>query len=334
MLREIEIIMPETLGDEVTEIIDGFEIIDCLKISLNNNQILWKIIVTAEISSGIMDSLEKRLSFNNKVKINLKQVEAYLPEKEETEDEKKTSKFKTEEEKIQVNSALSRAELYTEVKSASNINYPYLIFVVLSAIVAASGLLQDNIAVIIGAMVIAPLLGPNMGLALAVTLGDFELGKKAVKTNLVGIFIPLIISILIGWIIPVEELSHEILSRTYVGWGDIVLALAAGSAGSLAFTTGVSGAVIGVMIAVALLPPLIVAGILLGAGEISLAIGAFLLLACNIISINLTAIITFNIQGIKPLNWWEKPKAEKALYISYFIWISMLLLLIYIIQFS
>ena len=75
---------------------------------------------------------------------------------------------------------------------------------------------------------------------------------------------------------PIAELNPEIVNRTFVGWGDIVLALAAGSAGSLAFTTGVSGAVIGVMIAVALLPPLIAAGVLLGLGEITLAVGAFL----------------------------------------------------------
>ncbi len=337
MLREIELILSEDKTEPVKKILSEFDIIDKVKLSIQDNMVLWKIIVTAEVSSGIMDVLEKKLSFSANFRLNLRQIEAYLPLNEEENDKKSKEdklKEKTLEEAKKTTSALSRMELYTDIKTASTLSHPYLMLSFLSAVVAAAGLIQNNVAVIIGAMVIAPLLGPNMGMALAATLGDYKLAKEAIITNFTGIFLSLIVSVIIGWIVPISSWSSEIISRTSVGWGDIALALAAGAAGSLAFSTGISGAVIGVMIAVALVPPLIAGGLLLGAGEYTLAVGAILLFACNIISINLSAIITFTIQGLKPLNWWEKPKAERSLRISYIIWITMLIILIYIIYIS
>ena len=82
--------------------------------------------------------------------------------------------------------------------------------VILSTVVASIGLIKDNLAVIIGAMVIAPLLGPNIGLALATTLGDSDLGKKALKTNFTGIFIAFILALGIGHFIPFVELNKEL----------------------------------------------------------------------------------------------------------------------------
>ncbi len=359
MLREIEILMDSQEVSQIEPLLDDFEIIDNNQIPLPEDKILWKIIVTAEESSGILDLLEKKLSFKSGFRLNVKQIEASLPRREEKSEESKEDKEeksegardqkqtakegkekeekeekeekKDKEDKTKTTSALSRMELYTEVQSAAVLNTPFIMLVFFSAIVAASGLLQDNVPVIVGAMVIAPLLGPNIGLALAVTIGDLELGRKAIFTNLTGIILALLVSVFIGILVPADPMSREIMVRTAVGWGDIVLALAAGAAGSLAFTTGISGAVIGVMIAVALLPPLNVAGILLGAGEFSRAGGAFLLFLSNFICINLSAIVTFNLQGIRPLNWWEEEKAKKALATSLIIWLSMLLLLIFLI---
>ena len=128
--------------------------------------------------------------------------------------------------------------------------------VVLSTLVAAIGLVRGDIAVIIGAMVIAPLLGPNVALALAVTLGDGTLAVRALKTIAAGVATAAVVSVLMGVILPVDPSVPEIASRTDASFSDLALALAAGSAGALAFTTGIPTALIGVMVAVALLPPL------------------------------------------------------------------------------
>lgn len=95
-----------------------------------------------------------------------------------------------------------------------------------------------------------------------------------------------------------------------MGLGDIALALAAGSAGALAFTTGVPAVVVGVMVAVALLPPLVVTGLLAGSGHFDRAVSAFILVTANVTCLNLAAVGTFLMQKVRPRTWWE---AERAL---------------------
>ena len=184
--------------------------------------------------------------------------------------------------------------------------------VALSTVVAAIGLHHNSLAVIIGAMVIAPLLGPNVALSLGTTLGDLSLLRQGLLAALAGIAAALAFSVLIGLLLEVDPTLSELASRTRLDASDIVLALASGCAGALAFTTGVSAALIGVMVAVALLPPLVTSGLLLGGGHPTLAMGAFSLFLVNLICVNLAGVTTFLVQGIKPTNWWEKDRAVKA----------------------
>ncbi len=212
--------------------------------------------------------------------------------------------------------------------------------VIISSIVASIGILNGNIAVIIGAMVIAPLLGPNVALALATTLGDLELLKNCIKSNLTGIIAALIFSLVLGFLLndrltintDLKEFYPELYSRTQVGMGDIALALASGSAGALSFTMGLPSALIGVMVAVALLPPLVTFGMLIGAGLIEPAIGAVLLLSVNIICVNLAGVATFLFQGVRPRTWWEASRAKRSSRIAILIWTALLLILILIIS--
>ena len=146
-----------------------------------------------------------------------------------------------------------------------------------SAVVAPVRFPYKNVTVVIGAMVIAPLLGPNVALSLATALGDVDLAKSAAKTDLVGILVALAIAIPIAFLVRVDPRAAEIQSRLHVQLKDVVLALASGSAGVLSITTGASAALIGVMVAVALLPPLVTFGLLIGAGYRVLAMSALLL---------------------------------------------------------
>jgi uncharacterized hydrophobic protein (TIGR00341 family) len=206
--------------------------------------------------------------------------------------------------------------------------------VVLSSLVAAIGVLRDNVAIIIGAMVIAPLLGPNVALSLATTLGDEKLARMALRTAVVGTLIALALSVCLGVVVPFDTTIHEVTSRTEVGIGDIVLALASGTAGALAFTAGLSTALIGVMVAVALLPPVVVFGLLIGAGETAMAMGALLLTMTNIICVNLSGVATFLVQGVRPLSWWDMASAKKATQKAIVIWGLLLVFLILLVLFS
>ena len=199
--------------------------------------------------------------------------------------------------------------------------------ILLSAVVAAVGLMKNNTAVIIGAMVIAPLLGPNVALSLATTLGDPQLGRNALTTNFTGLFLGFSIAAAIGFFIPVDPGIPEIASRTVVGTSDIILALASGIAAALALTSSASTALIGVMVAVALMPPLVTSGLLLGSGYLALSFDAFLLLLVNMICINLAGVTSFLLQGIRPFRWWEAEKAKKATKKAIFLWAVLLMVL-------
>jgi uncharacterized hydrophobic protein (TIGR00341 family) len=229
---------------------------------------------------------------------------------------------------------VSKEELHTRISDGAKLTGIYIAFVALSTIVAGFGLIRDNIAVIIGAMVIAPLLGPNVGLSLATALGDRKMGRSALRTLLVGVLVALVISIglgALGVFVGQDLETSQVLLRTDVHFYDIILALAAGAAGVLAFTSGLSATLIGVMVAVALLPPLVALGILIGSGDFGLAAKALLLLLTNLICINLAGVTVFYIQGVRPREWWEVEKARRASRNALIGWTVMLVALVLVI---
>lgn len=225
---------------------------------------------------------------------------------------------------------VNREELYANALDSSELTFGFLLLVALSAVVAAVGLTRDNLPVVIGAMVIAPLLGPNVALAVGTTFGDLGLTKKSLSTGLIGGLLALGVSACIGLVTTVDPDIRAISRLTEVGFADITIALAAGSAGALAFTTGLSRAVIGVMVAVALLPSLAASGLLLGSGHASLAANALMLTASNIICINLAGVTTFLVKGVRPTRWQEAERAKHAVWLVYTLWLILLILLIII----
>ena len=108
----------------------------------------------------------------------------------------------------------------------------------------------------------------------------------------------------------------------------VALALASGAAATLSLTTGLSSVLVGVMVAVALLPPAATLGLMLGSGHAAQAIGAALLLAVNIVSVNLAAKLVFLIKGVRPRTWVEKDKARRAMLSYITVWVVTLIILI------
>ena len=221
---------------------------------------------------------------------------------------------------------ISREELYADLSGHTRVTPGFMIMVVLSAIVAAVGLARNSPAIVIGAMVMAPLLGPNMALSLATTLGDVKLAARALRANLVGLVLATLVALISGFVLSVDPALTETTSRTAVGPADIVVALAAGIAGALAFTTGVPTSLVGVMVAVALLPPLVLFAMLMAAGELDLSLGAFLLFLCNVISINLAGVATFLFQGVSPRSWWQAERSKRMTRRSLAIWVGLLVI--------
>ncbi len=318
-LRLMEMFLPEKNSSEVSALLGEHEHLDIWHDRLDG-QILVRLLLPAEETEAVLDNLERHFSGVDGFRIILLPVEATVPRQKPQENEQKGL---PQEEQAKAE-RISREELYNDIVDSARISKIYIVMVILSSIVAAIGLLQDSVAVIIGAMVIAPLLGPNVALSLAATLGDMELALSSAKANAAGIAITLALSLLMGSVLTLSPDIPEIASRTRVGLSDVVLALASGSAGAFAFTAGVSATLIGVMVAVALLPPLVTFGMLLGSGYFVDAKAALLLFLTNLICVNLAGIITFLIQGIRPVTWWEAEKAKKATRVAIILWVVLL----------
>lgn len=277
---------------------------------------IMRVLIADDRAQIVLDALQQALGKDPEVRIVVIGVEAALPrppEKERTKEEAATA---------------IREALYEEIEKSARLDNNFLILVILSTIVAAIGLIEDNVAVVIGAMVIAPLLGPNLALGLGTALGDTALMWKATRTNGIGIGLAFLLSLGIGLIWPVDIKSHELMARTDVGLDSVALALASGAAAVLSITTGLSSVLVGVMVAVALLPPTATLGLMLGAGQYPHALGAALLLAVNIVCVNLSAKAVFLAKGIHPRTWWEKKKAKRAMILYLMIWAVSLALLV------
>jgi uncharacterized hydrophobic protein (TIGR00341 family) len=293
------------------------------------------LLLSAEKTEPVLDVLEKHFSSREFFRINLIPVEATIPRpEEEPETPAKETGDQEKKDEEAIPDRIHREELYEDIRDVAGFTRVYVVMVILSSVVATIGILRNNVAIIIGAMVIAPLLGPNVALSLATTLGDLSLGRQALKTIVSGIMIALVLSVSLGIALPVDPTIPEIASRTQVGFGDVVLALASGIAGSLAFTAGLPSTLIGVMVAVALLPPLVTFGLLMGSGYALGALGAMLLFSANLICVNLSGVGTFLVQGIRPLTWWEADRAKKATRTAMVLWGLLLLLLILLIVYS
>ena len=315
-MKYVEIVADVGLVDTVSAIAEQHEVSDFRLGVLNEDGLQqMRLLVPDHKIQNVLDKLQRTLDTQPNEKIVFLPVEVSLPKP--SDEERRDENLAT----------TSRESLYRDVEKNSHLDTGFILLVILSTIVAAVGLIRDNVAVIIGAMVIAPLLGPNLALGLGTALGDVSLMLKATFTTLIGIAITIIMSILIGLVFSGETNSVELLARTDVGMDSIALALASGAAAALSITTGLSSVLVGVMVAVALLPPAATIGIMLGYGNINLALGATLLLAINIVCVNLACNVVFLTKGISPRSWWGKENAKKSIKNYTLVWIITLIIL-------
>lgn len=331
-LRQIEVIIPKEGKEDFENLLADKSVEHYWNEESENSGFLLKALVDANKTEAFLDKAEQLMGKKKGYRLVMHEVEAILP-RVEKEDEDEKEKESEEDEKTEPWNVplqgirVSREELYNDISDSVNLSGVYLAMVTFSTIVAALGVLRDSAAIVIGAMVIAPLLGPNVALALSTTLGDSSLFKKSLRTNISGISVALFISIALGFFLNIDASVYQLASRTQVHLSDIALALASGAAGVLAYTIGMSAAVIGVMVAVALLPPLVTAGLLIGDMQWGLAYYALLLLTTNVICVNLAAVATFTVQGIKPRTWYKAEKAKRINKVAFSLWLALLLIL-------
>ncbi len=296
-------------------------------------RVVVDVVLPGAGNEPLLEALEQELGGLEGFRLILLPVQATVPRIKEKEDDGDPVAKEGASRKggHRGSDRISREELYTELSWASRTTGYYLVMVALSAVVASAGLLMGDTAVIIGAMVIAPLLGPNMALGLSTTLGDLELGKAALRASAIGAGVAFGVACLLGIVLTVDPGGVEIVSRTRVSFGHVALALAAGAAGVLSITGGMGIGLVGVMVAVALLPPLTAAGLLIGDGWWGPGVGALLLVVANVACVNLAAIATFLAQGVRPLSWWEEGRAKQATWVAALLWAGLVFVLLAVI---
>ena len=216
------------------------------------------------------------------------------------------------------------------IEENSLLTVPYVVMNALATVVACYGLLADSTAVVIGAMIIAMLLGPITGIAMGLVEGDNELLRKAFLAELAGVLTVLIIAAIVGKIHQDVPLGKEVFSRTAPNILDLVIALAGGAAGAYATVSPrLNLGLVGVAIATALVPPLSACSILLVRGATQLATGAFLLFLTNFVSIQVAASVVLWLHGYNKITNLDQGLKKLVLrnFISFSILIALIVLL-------
>lgn len=206
-------------------------------------------------------------------------------------------------------------ELFLALRDSARVTPSYQVLMVLSVLLALAGMYANSAPVIIGAMILAPLMSPVVSLAMGLARTDSSLIRTSLRTLSVGVAWGLACGIFLAWAMPLDIPTAEMKSRMSPTLLDLFVAVISGMAGAYANAKEeIAKSLAGVAIAVALVPPLSVAGIGLGWGDWNMAGGAFLLLITNLVGISLAASATFLVLGFAPFK-----RARAGLGISLFI---------------
>ena len=196
--------------------------------------------------------------------------------------------------------ATDRIDLFDRLQVGARWNIDFMMMMCLSTAIASLGLIQNSTAVVIGAMVVAPLMTPLIGAGLGLVQGNTIFFRDSIKAMGFGIGAALLISLVLGFVVPMEELTPELLARGGPTIIDLGVAFLSGAAAAYAVARpSLLGALAGVAIAAALVPPLATVGISFAEGVWEVSEGAAILFATNLVAIILGAAFIYRRLGIQ-----------------------------------
>ncbi|PSH01231.1 MAG: TIGR00341 family protein [Nanohaloarchaea archaeon SW_10_44_10] len=211
-------------------------------------------------------------------------------------------------------SILSQAEIYSQAQEAAVFNRAEWSLVALSSIIATYGLIADNIIVVIGAMMVAPILSPFVSGALSLNIGDKKLLKQSLKTGSTSFLLAVLASAIAAAPLPVTgNPTLTLVSQPSIV--SILLSVFVGAAATLTFVTGMRDEMAGVAVAIALIPPIASIGIGLKLADIEIVLNSFAVAGMNAFSIVASGFLCFHLLGIRPSTYYRKKQAEKIRYV-------------------
>ncbi len=193
--------------------------------------------------------------------------------------------------------------LFSDLREESSLSSTFMVLLILATMIALFGLYINSASVIIGAMLLAPLMQPIVGVSMGLLRQDTPLLLSGLRSIAIGVFAVIVTAILIAWLLPLEQLTSEMNGRLSPTLLDLFVAIVSGVAAAYAKSNEkIVGSLAGVSIAVALVPPLVVSGIGLGWGAWSMFGSALLLFVTNLVGIVLAASLTFLVLGFSPIH--------------------------------
>lgn len=324
-LRIIQLLANKKYKPKLDKIIDDKDVISNWSAKSSGDHQSFYFLINSDFSQEFLDKLSELTEDDKLSRIIITDAVTSLPkdylDKKHENEQNKPSYFRK----------VSREELKEDVSGGGSLSADFLSLVFLSAIVATIGMMSGNIAIVIGAMVIAPLLAPNIALGVGSALGDLKLMRNSVITGVVGVSLSILVAYVTAHLIPLEKYNDVMKMISHVSYSSFALALCAGLAATIYALQGKSSGLVGVMVAVALLPPAVDTGISLAEGFYELAKRSAMVLAVNIVCFNLAVKLLLLAAGITPRksDKAEKEIAKKAMFIYILFWLISIAFLVY-----
>ncbi|MFW9788990.1 MAG: TIGR00341 family protein [Candidatus Thorarchaeota archaeon] len=295
-------------------IVDALGINNVTKMNTDNAHLLQFRIPDAQVNEAI-EKLKSRGVGVEYGFIDILDLKATLPR--ETEEVSDT--------KIQRDATLAVEEIYENVHKQASLSFDFIAFSILAAAMAGFGLIQNNTTVIVASMLLSPLMGPMLGVALGYVVRDRQLFVKGTVNELISLGLSFTVGIVMAILFYIggsanfvaEVVSHmnpsdptitEITRRAGFSLIDVGVALISGPAVAVSVTKGDMSSLVGVAISAALMPPAVNAALMIALGAfnaefilINIGVGSLMLLAMNIILIDISAIVMFRIKKLTPL---------------------------------
>jgi uncharacterized hydrophobic protein (TIGR00341 family) len=304
----IQIVLPKDQVAAVTDCLDDLASGHWFQIATEDD---GRQLVVAALQSvdtqKFLDRISEALEGKSGWYLHVLPTEGGLPEIDDEEEQERIAQRET---------ARAREAIYSDIRQGTALTLDYLVLTALATVVAAIGLSLDQVAVVIGAMVIAPLLGPILAFAFAVNLGTVPLMLVALRALAAGLLVAAVSAAALGLMFRGHIDAVVASYDAPLSLITFALPLASGAAAALMVAGGKTSALVGVMVAAALLPPLSATGLLLGGGEWLAAGRALTTVLVNIAAINLSALIVFRAKGIRPRKWETERHATSS-------WISI-----------
>ncbi len=317
-MKQVQITVPYEKTEAVFDfVVDTLGINNVTKLNTDNAHILQFRVSDAQTNEAI-EKLKSRGVGVEFGYIDILDLSASLPRETEEVSDKK----------IQRDATLAVEEIYENVKKQSSLSFDFIAFSILAAAMAGFGLIQNNTTVIVASMLLSPLMGPMLGVALGYVVRDRALFVKGTRNELISLGLSFAVGIVMALALPllypgppgdfvqgvetnfraIPIIITEITRRAGFSPIDIGVAIFSGAAVAVSVTKGDMSSLVGVAISAALMPPAVNAALMMMLGAIyvngyliSIGFGSLLLLGINIILIDLAAIVMFRIKKLTPL---------------------------------